>query len=598
MKKLLSVGILILLLAGIPAANAQPLALPPDVEHNGSVWTIYPHNSSPDDPQRIREVVALANPGDTIRLAAGVFDFSEFENVYIYKDLTIEGAWDKKAGAPATTIKHGMMPLTIGRKTPFEPVEQLEIDGHTVYHITPDIYGKLSYPFMYPPYYWPYNDPAMPLYDFFDDWMPVNVTVRQLRFERPYGCAIWTGAANGESIERIQVDGMWPWDLSYEIPDSTGVAVGWLNPTVRPFVMGLHGRAYDTRLYFDTDLIKGNILVQDVRVNGDYWRIPAGEVDEAGDVVVTPFDPDDPAPPGGKWDEYVLQEVTFGYDAVGVPADMARYWVKKGYTASWLYWGDGRIWAARGTVYGVYSAWSEATMTIRKNTIRDCTLGVFFIGNGGSGDPFTAIVEDNEIVTFSGPVPFLDTSGVLALSTPMYDAYKGEYIDLEPGTNIEVRDNHIVGNYPYQGWYMSGIDIEVNGSALVEGNDVEVASSSGIALWWPTDGGQVLRNRVSGTGDYALVTYWDANHNELRANNVNNFTPAGPGPAWADPPIPPAEILLLSNGNRVIGGGNHEPGVTVLDFGTDNIITGMTRQVGRPLSAAERSTINSARDRK
>jgi len=138
----------------------------------------------------------------------------------------------------------------------------------------------------------------------------------------------------------------------------------------------------------------------------------------------------------------------------------------------------------------------------------------------------------------------------------------------------------------------------VNGSALVEGNDVEVASSSGIALWWPTDGGQVLRNRVSGTGDYALVTYWDANHNELRANNVNNFTPAGPGPAWADPPIPPAEILLLSNGNRVIGGGNHEPGVTVLDFGTDNVITGMTRQVGRPLSAAERATINSARDRK
>ena len=53
MKKLLWVGMLILLLAGIPVANAQPLALPADVEHSGSVWTIYPHNSSPDDPQRI-----------------------------------------------------------------------------------------------------------------------------------------------------------------------------------------------------------------------------------------------------------------------------------------------------------------------------------------------------------------------------------------------------------------------------------------------------------------------------------------------------------------------------------------------------------------
>ena len=172
-------------------------------------------------------------------------------------------------------------------------------------------------------------------------------------------------------------------------------------------------------------------------------------------------------------------------------------------------------------------------------------------------------------MTFSGPVPFLDTSGVLALSTPMYDAYKGEYIDLEPGTNIEVRDNHIVGNYPYQGWYMSGIDIEVNGSALVEGNDVEVASSSGIALWWPTDGGCSCATAV-GHRRLCAGNVLDANHNELRANNVNNLRPrAWPG-VGRPASIPPAEILLLSNGNRVIGGGNHEPGVTVLDFGTDN----------------------------
>ena len=88
MKKLLSVGILILLLAGIPAANAQPLALPPDVEHNGSVWTIYPHNSSPDDPQRIREVVALAasaafmtpvsSPVNTLIVEPGRYRFSDF----------------------------------------------------------------------------------------------------------------------------------------------------------------------------------------------------------------------------------------------------------------------------------------------------------------------------------------------------------------------------------------------------------------------------------------------------------------------------------------------------------------------------------------
>ncbi len=598
MKRLLWIAMLVLLLAGVPAASAQPLALPPDVEHSGSVWTIYPHGLSPDDPERIREVVALADPGDTIRLAAGIFDFSEFENVYIYKDLTIEGAWDKKAGAPLTTIKHGLLPFTIGRQTPFEPPEQVDMDGHTVYHMTPDIYGKINYPFMYPPYVPPYDTSSLPPYDFFADWTPVNVTVRQLRFDRPYGCAIWTGAANGQTIERILVDGLWPWDIAYEASDPLGIALGWLNPTVRSFVLGMHDREYDTRLYFDTELIKGDILMQDVRVNGDYWRIPAGEVDEAGDVVVAPFDPDDPAPPGGKWDEYVLQEVTFGYDVTGFPTDTEPYWVKKGYTAFWFYWADAQVWAVRGMWAGVYSAWSEATLTIRNNTMHDTLIGVFFIGNGGSGDPFTAIIEDNEIVTLSEPLPFVDTSGVLAYSTPMYNAYKDETIDLEPGTDIEVRDNHIVTNYPYQYWGMSGIDLEVNGSALIEGNDVEVASASGIALWWPTDGGQVLHNRVSGTGDYALVTYWDAPNSELRANNVNNFTPVGPGLAWADPPIPPAEILLLSNGNTVIGGGNHEPGVTVLDYGLDNTITGITRQVGRPLSAAERATINSAQDRK
>ena len=71
-----------------------------------------PAQQLPDDPQRIREVVALANPGDTIRLAAGCLRLQRVrERLHLQGPDHRGRVGQEGAGAPATTIKHGMMPL-------------------------------------------------------------------------------------------------------------------------------------------------------------------------------------------------------------------------------------------------------------------------------------------------------------------------------------------------------------------------------------------------------------------------------------------------------------------------------------------------------
>jgi hypothetical protein len=581
MKTLLRGALMSAILLGAMAntAVAVPAPLPPDVRYLGKgTWLVAPHNSSPDDPQRIQATVNLAAPGDTIRLGAGTFDFREFETVRVAKDLTIEGAWDGKRDTPLTTIKGGFIPIMIGRKTPVEKPAQVDVDGHPVYLLTPDIHGKLHFPFLYPPY----TAPGAPPYDVFTDWAAARVNVRQIRFERPFADAIMAGAQNGGVIERNVVDSMWPPSLDIENIRPLGIAFNWMSMGLRPMVTALWGLSFDSRLYTGTDLMRGDIKLQNNLMNGDYRGIPEGEPDEAGDIVTLPFDPLHPSPPGNAYAKYYLQAV--GFDAMpgpnSNPAESRTYWVKKGYTAFWYTGYDGRVWADRGMFYGVYSAWSEAKLTIRENAFNNVEGGIYFIANGYRGKPFNVSIERNSFDIANNTGVLEVKSALIAGDWTLPNNVTGDTFGPDPGTNLTFSQNDVRITSPGLNgrWWGNAVDVEVAGKAVIEKNRVALASGNGIGVWGPTQKAVVANNQVSGQGDYALLAYWGADGNTFRGNNVNRFDPNGLGmPAFGQPP---AHVILFSNRNTVIGGGKHDGG-TVLDLGVDNNITGMTRQTGK-----------------
>jgi hypothetical protein len=574
---------LLLVLMPFMSASATP-ALPPGVTYNGaSVWTVYPHNSSPDDPDRIQAVVDLAAPGDTVRLAAGTFDFSEFETVRIAKDLTLEGAWDKKNQVPLTTIKHGYMPVLIGRKTPVEKPFTEMINGHAVYHLTMDVWGKLVFAFAYP---------GMEDYNIFDYWTPVHVNVRQIAFERPYGAAIFSSGMDGGTIEKVRIESAWPWQIDYEGGGTGSMGIGWYNTAVLPMAVAEWGRFYDQDLYTGTDLIRGDLFVQDSVILGDERSFMEGNVDEAGDLVAVAYDASSPVPPKADYDKYVLQDVAFEWDSTGlpIPGSIQPYWVKKGYTAASY---GGQVWAERGIWAGVYSLYAQSNLTVRRNVIQDCGVGAYFLENGFRGVPFTALVEDNQITP---AISANWATGFNAVGWEHYNPFTGELYHADPGMFIAVRDNTITTRNENLNWWDTVVNVSMYGEALVEKNQIDLASGSGIVLGWPTQSAAVLNNRISGAGDYALMTWWGSNGNLLKANNLHAFVPTGLG--CTDVGVPPAEILLISDNNAVIGGGHHEPGETVWDLGNNNTVTGMTRRIGQHLTEEQWNAIAKANQMK
>ena len=570
---------LLLVLMPFRSASATP-TLPPGVTYNGaSVWTVYPHNSSPDDPNRIQAAVDLAEPGDTVRLAAGTFDFSEFETVRIAKDLTLEGAWDRKHQVPLTTIKNGYMPVLIGRKTPVEKPFTEMINGHEVYHITMDVWGKLVFAFAYP---------GMEDYNIFDYWTPVHVNVRQIAFERPYGAAIFSSGMDGGTIEKLRILSAWPMSIDYEGGGTGSMGIGWYNTAVLPMAVAGWGRFYDPDLYTGTDLIRGDLLVQDSVILGDERSFMEGQADEAGDLIFVPYDAGNPIPPNADYNKYVLQDVAFAWDEtfLPIPDSIQPYWVKKGYTAA--FYGD-QVWAERGIWAGVYSLYAQSNLTVRRNVMQDCGTGVYLLENGFMGVPFTALVEDNQITPATGAGW---GSGLVAFGWDHFNPFNGELTHANPGMFIAVRDNTItVRNGNLDMWAMA-VNVSMYGKALVNKNQIDLASGSGIVLGWPTQSATVLNNRISGTGDYALMTWWDSNGNLMKANNLNAFVPTGLG--FPDAGVPPAEILLISDNNAIIGGGHHEPGETVWDLGYNNTVTGITQQIGQHLTEKQWNAIAKA----
>lgn len=578
-------------MSAFPAATTCDYGtLPPGVEHDGDTWTVHPHGAAPDDPQRIQAAVDLAAPGDTVRLAAGVFEFGDFGIVHIAKGLMVEGAWDAQAGAPATTIRHGAWPLLVGRRTPAGQPPMLSVAGHEVWHITADLFGRMFAPVAYPPY----TEPGATAYDAHADWVAVELSVRQIGFERPYGAAIWSGGQRGGTFERLHIASAWPMQTESLGGKPLGFGIFWVGPGWLPVELARRGWSYDDRLYSDTELIRGDRVVQDCVIAGDFAAFPEGAPDEAGAVVTLPYDPASPMPPGGDYAAYVLQDVPFAWNAAGRPqADTIQlYWVRKGYTAKHFTWlPEPQVYGLRGIYAGVYSLWTEGALTLRQNALDGCDTGFLLLGNGYRGRRFTAIIERNAIDLAAATGFHYEQAALFAHDYVLPNPFTGEPFVPAPGMDIEFTDNRITRRRAGLGWATPALDLGAYGSTLVEGNEIEIASGAGVWVWRSPGGASVELNRIAGPGAYALAIDSGAAASTLRANNLSRFEPAGAG-IPLDPPIPPAEILLLSDGSTVTGGWDHEPDVTVLDYGTDNVITGMTRQVGRPLSAAERELVS------
>jgi len=589
-KTVLSLLIIPALLLGLAfsvpgTANA---AFPAGVSYDGHhTWTVSPMNRSPDDAANIQRAVDMASPGDTIALGAGVFDFGDFEYVTIAKDLTIAGAWDKHAKMPLTTIKGGMMPINIGRKTPVDKPEMVDVDGHTVYHLTQDVYGKFNYPFMYPPYF----DPATMQqtgvhYDIFADWVAVNVNVRQITFERPHGAAVWSSGMKGGTIERCRFMSGWLWQIAIEAAPPLGSAISWMSFASRPIHTAVMGVLYDPTLYTGTELVTGNLFVLDNVFEGDYGEVLEGAMDANGDVIVVPFE-GNPAPPKGDYDRYVLQDVPMD----GMPFNLnpasppPMYWVRKGYTAGWFPWLN-QVWARRGHIYSVYSHYSEAALTVRNNTIHNAPWAVFFIVNGAQGNAFNAVVERNTITEDFQSATGIGAQAITAFEWASYIPATDSWFVPNPGTNVIVKGNTIDQLYPADWFAALAIDVEVYGEASVMQNTVQVNGGSGIGFWFPTQHGVAKNNRISGTGDYAFYALPGSDGNQFVNNRVDGFTPTGGGSfdfGLGNPAVPAARGVLFSNLNYVKGVGVVDPLDVVYDCGQDNLIKHM---IATPCPAA------------
>jgi hypothetical protein len=483
-----------------------------------------PQRQSPDDPHNVQHAVNQASPGDTIVLGAGVFDFGDFETVIIPKDLTIEGAWDTQNHIPLTTIQGGLIPLTIGRKTRVPKPATRMVNGQPVWHVTQDIYGKLTYPFLYPPYFEPGTGQVGAHYNILDDWTAVDASVRQITFQRPYGAAIFTSGMQGGTIERCRFISAWPWQAGFEGINPMGMGIQIYNLAARPLVAAELGVLYDPLLYTDTALVRGDIVVQDNVILGDWGEVWAGDTDENGHAVIVPF-AGNPAPPENDYANYVLQDV-FQDDWAPLnsqPASAPRtYWVRKGYSAGW--WDDQSITARRGMAWSIACVWTEATLKIENNVIRNSTAGVVLGWNGAMGKPFNALVRGNTITT-----QFCRARGSMAVwanDTTHENPFTHRTLVPDPGAGVSIENNDVdLHTAPGS----AGLDIAVCGQVRITDNQLTIDAGNGIAFNPPTRNGLAQGNRIAGTGYHAFLAMPGSTGNQFVENDVTLFKPTGMG---------------------------------------------------------------------
>jgi len=456
------------------------------------------------------------------------------------------------------------------------------VNGRQVMHITQDLYGKFHFPFMYTPYFdQATGKPTGVHYNIYDDWVVVNVDVRQIAFDRQYGASMFISGVKGGTIERNRFISGWPNQIGIEGLEPLGGQIAFFNMASRPYLPLSYGLLYDPSLLVGSELVRGQLFVQNNFLDGDFVEFPEGASDNSGHVLAVPY-ANNPTPPGGDYDNYLLQDVpkdglAFNFHPAQPPP---MYWVRKGYTAGWIpYAPTPGVWARRGLPFGAYSLFSEAELTVRDNEFHNLPNAVFLLENGFLGKPFTANIEHNTIINnYSSGTGYSD-EGVAIFEYPIANPFTGNPYVPNPGTNAIVRRNQIDSSLPGR-WFASlAIDIEVKGAASVVQNEVHVASGSGIGFWAPTQNGVAKGNQIAGSGDYAFFTLPGSNGNLFLNNDVSQFTPVGGGAVnfgLGNPAVPAARGVLFSNSNTVRNNSKPGPLDIVYDCGQNNVIGQMT----------------------
>jgi len=241
----LLVGSFLLVSLVVSVPTSAQTELPPNVQSESpergrdgrKTWIVYPVNQSPDDANAIQQAIDAAKAGDRIVLGAGVFNFGDFDNIRVAKDLTLEGAWNSRDKVPLTTIRGGLNAFLIGRKTPIPKPEFITVNGRQVMHITQDLYGKFHFPFMYTPYFdQATGKPTGVHYNIYDDWVVVNVDVRQITFDRQYGASMFISGVKGGTIERNRFISGWPNQIGIEGLEPLGGQIAFFNMASRPYL--------------------------------------------------------------------------------------------------------------------------------------------------------------------------------------------------------------------------------------------------------------------------------------------------------------------------------------------------------------------------
>jgi hypothetical protein len=559
-------------------------SLPPISFAGNHTWTVRPLNKTPDDSANVQQAINSANPGDTIKLAVGVFNFGDFDSVSVGKDITIEGAWDKGLGVPLTTIQGGFTPFVIGRKTPapIDKPEKINVGGHNVYHITQDFVGKFYFPFLYPPYYDNQTNILLKPYDLAEHWSAVEVNVRQITFQRPYFQAIYIGAMRGGTIERCRFISSWPGRMDF-------FQTNWHFLDIQVWniqsSMGMASSAFKSLPNFSggDDFIRGDLIIQSNDFESDYYaEVFEGAKDASGHVVFISYDKN-VTPPENDYKNYVVEDLYsnpqyFDMHPVNPPA---LYWVRKGYNTGWGYSRDGQqmqVMAFHGQLMGLHVTGTETSLSVRDNVFQDVLLAMYFAPNGQFGQPFNAFVEGNTIK--------------VSLKTTLWNYWgvagiiMGDWWGGTPGTNAAVNNNNIDLSYTGPGniggsWNDAAIDLEIMGKATVTGNVVKMNSEGGILFSTPTKNGVAANNTISGAGDYAFLAV-HSDGNQFINNDIVNFMPTGPGLynlGWGlniKVPVPAARGILYKSKSTFVQGIGM-PGLmdSVYDCGQNNQIINM-----------------------
>jgi hypothetical protein len=195
--------------------------------------------------------------------------------------------------------------------------------------------------------------------------------------------------------------------------------------------------------------------------------------------------------------------------------------------------------------------------------------------------------------------PFLSKAAIAAVYKfffPLFPALGGE---------VTIAENTITSSFPTKdagGIQVFGMGASAWNSAAIIDNDIKILNGRhGIALFdtgatiggIKTDGAKVVRNKIRGSGLYALrignmlknQTDPLTADNIFMANNIAKFQATASG--TSSPTLPPADVYLDTDTfNNVLVGYSG----TVIDLGTSNRIIGQPRKIregaGREVSEA------------